>query len=133
MTTAAGPQSPALIHDEVTREIFIVEGLEGGDLNVERLLAVNGIIDEKTLQVNIDKIGLFVNVLLKVQRETYEKISQNIDSNLHKYLSISQTFSESKNLLNDNADQLRKFLEYVDSQIDKNSKAFEVMFNRENK
>jgi hypothetical protein len=133
MTTAAGSQSPGLIQDEATREIFIVDGLESTDLNIERLLAANGIVDEKSLQVNTDKITSFLNVLLKVQRETYEKISQNIDSNLHKYLSISQTFSESKNLLNDNAQHLRKFLEYVDSQIDNNSREFQAMFNRENK
>lgn len=130
---ATGQQSLSIIHDEASKEIFIVDGLESADLNIERLLAANGIVDEKTLGANIEKIGDFVNVLLKVQRETYEKISQNVDSNLHKYLSISQTFSESKNLLSDNALHLRKFLGYVESQIDKNSKEFEVIFNRENK
>lgn len=131
--TTPGQQSLSIIHDEATKEIFIVDGLESPDLTVERLLAANGIVDEKTLVAHTEKIDKFVNVLLRVQRETYEKISQNVDSNLHKYLSISQTFSESKNLLSDNAVHLRSFLEYVEGQIDLNSREFETMFNRENK
>jgi hypothetical protein len=61
------------------------------------------------------------------------RVLSDEDANLHKYLDISQTFNESKNLLGDNAKHVRSFLSHVESTIDRHSKEFEDLSTRENK
>lgn len=125
--------SPKLIHHEESKDIFIVDCIDEAHMDVDRALSRNGVVNDSTLQVDVDKASSFVGVLLHMQRDLYEQISRSVDADLHKYLEISQTFSESKNLLGDSAAHIRHLVAYVEGQIEASSRQFGQAFSRENR
>lgn len=122
-----------LVLDSKSSTIFEVESLSDPGMNVEQVLIANGVLKESNMQVDEEKIEAFVATLLHIQRDIFEEIGRSVDANLHKYLDISQTFSESKNMLGDSVSQVRQFSAYVEGQIERNSREFQAVFNRENR
>lgn len=129
----ADMNSPRLIHHEESKDIFMVDCIDESMMDIDRALSRNGIVNDSTLQVDVDKASAFVSVLLHMQRDLYEQISRSVDADLHKYLEISQTFSESKNLLGDSAAHVRHMVAYIEAQIETSSRQFGVAFSRENR
>lgn len=129
----ADPKTRGLVLETASSTLFEVDSLAVPGMDVEQVLIANGVLKESTMQVDEDKVQAFVATLLHIQREVFEDIGRSVDANLHKYLDISQSFSDSTNMLGDSVTQVRQFASYVEGQVERCGRDFQAVFNRENR
>lgn len=70
----------SLVHDSESKELFVLDSLDSTDFQSERFLSLNGVLNERTLSVDTNKANKLVGVLLNLQRDVYEKITDSVGS-----------------------------------------------------
>ena len=70
----------SLVHDSETKELFVLDALDSPEFQSERFLSLNGVLNERTLSVDTNKANKLVGVLLNLQRDVYEKITDSVGS-----------------------------------------------------
>ena len=67
-----------LVHDTESKELFVLDSLDSPDFQSERFLSLNGVLNERSLSVDVSKANKLVGVLLNLQRDVYEKITDSV-------------------------------------------------------
>lgn len=64
--------------DEDSKDFFLLDGLDNQEPLTQSLLAKNHVLQEGTLEVDLKKAERFITVLLGLQKEVYESISESV-------------------------------------------------------
>ena len=67
-----------MIHDDNSNELYILDTIESAEMNSEKILVRNSVLDEANLSVDIEKAKKLLNFLLNQQREVFEKIKDSV-------------------------------------------------------
>lgn len=67
-----------MIHDDNSNELYILDTIESAEMNTEKILVRNSVLDEANLSVDIEKAKKLLNFLLNQQREVFEKIKDSV-------------------------------------------------------